>query len=78
MALYLLPAVLVVLLASPPAAAAQPASDEWRFSLMPYLWLPTIDGTLKFRTPNGNPEVDVKANPGDYLSEVEMAAMLAF
>jgi hypothetical protein len=28
---------------------------------MPYLWLPTIDATLKFKTPNGNPEVSAKA-----------------
>jgi len=76
--LYLLPAVLAVLLASPPAAAAQPACDEWRFSLMPYLWLPTIDATLNLRTPFGNPEVNAKAHPGDYLSEVEMALMLVF
>jgi hypothetical protein len=76
--LYLLPAVLAVLLASPPAAAAQPACDERRFSLMPYLWLPTIDVTLNLRTPFGNPEVNAKAHPGDYLSEVEMALMLVF
>ena len=46
---------------------------------MPYLWLPTIDGTLQFHgRAGGNPEVNVKANPGDYLSDVEMALMLAF
>jgi hypothetical protein len=33
---------------------------------------------LKFRTPNGNPEVNVKANPDDYLSDLDMALLLAF
>jgi hypothetical protein len=58
--------------------AAQTGGDQWRFSVMPYLWLPTIDATLKFKTPNGNPEVDVKANPDDYLSDLDMALLLAF
>ena len=75
----LAPATLALLLAVPLPAAAQSADDKWQFSLMPYLWLPTIDGTLKFQgRAGGNPEVNVKANPGDYLSDVEMAAMLAF
>jgi hypothetical protein len=79
MRLYLLPAVTILSLASPPAAAAEPADDKWQFMVMPYLWLPTIDATLKFKgRAGGSPEVDVKANPGDYLSEVEMAGMLAF
>jgi hypothetical protein len=74
---WILPAVIVMLLASPPATAAQPADDNWQFTAMPYLWLPTIDTTLKFRTPNGNPEVNVKANPDDYLGDLEMALLLA-
>ena len=72
-------AVLAVLLVSPPADAAQPANDKWQFSITPYLWLPTIDGTLQFHgRAGGNPEVNVKANPGDYLSDLEMALLLAF
>jgi hypothetical protein len=74
----LVPATLTLLLAAPLPVTAQSADDKWQFSIMPYLWLPTIDGTIKYRTPYGSPEVDVKANPGDYLSEVEMAGMLAF
>lgn len=73
-----LPALLAFALAGSLPAAAQGADDKWQFSVMPYLWLPTIDGTVKYRTPFGNPEVNVKAHPGDYLSEVEMAAMFAF
>jgi len=76
---WLLPTAIVMLLSFSPAAAAQPADDKWQFTIMPYLWLPTIDGTLQFHgRAGGNPEVNVKANPGDYLSDVEMALMLAF
>lgn len=76
----LMPAALALLLAMPLPATGQSSDDKWQFTIMPYLWLPTIDGTLQFhgRGGSGNPEVNVKANPGDYLSDVEMALMLAF
>ena len=76
--LSLLAAALALTLTSALPALAQSGGDRWRFSVMPYLWLPTIDATLKFRTPNGNPEVDVKANPDDYLSDLDLALLLAF
>jgi hypothetical protein len=77
LSLYLLAAVPALLLALP--ATAQSADDKWQFTVMPYLWLPTIDASLKFQgRSGGSPEVDVKAYPGDYLSEVEMAGMFAF
>jgi hypothetical protein len=76
--LALLKALLAVLLAAAALpAAGQAADDRWRISVMPYLWFPTIDGTLRFRFPAGNPTVDVKANPGDYLDELELALLLA-
>jgi len=73
-------AVLVPLLAMPLPAAAQSADDKWHFNVMPYLWLPTISGTLQFpsRGSAGGPTVDFKAHPGDYLGDVEMALMLVF
>jgi len=69
-------AVLLLLVAQP--AAAQSGGDQWRFSVMPYLWFPTVKETMKLHTPFGSPEVEVKANPGDYLDELEMALLLAF
>jgi hypothetical protein len=41
--------------------------DAWRFSITPYLWLPTIDGTLKYNIPpgaGGSPSFEV--GPNDY------------
>lgn len=76
--LALMPALLAALLAAAPLpAAAQSADDEWHFSVMPYLWFPSIDTTLRLKTPFGRPELDVKANPGDYLSDLEGALLLA-
>ena len=69
---------LALMLASALPAAAQSGGNEWRFGVMPYVWLPTIDATLKFRTPNGNPEVNAKADPSDYLDNLDMALLLAF
>jgi hypothetical protein len=48
------------------AQSVAPA-DAWRFSITPYLWLPTIDGTLKYNIPpgaGGNPSFEV--GPNDY------------
>ena len=49
-------------LGGPFGAAAQTPGDEWKFSITPYLWLPNIDGTLKYSVPPGaagSPEVEV-------------------
>ena len=49
-------------------ASAQDKSDGWEFRLTPYLWLPTIDGSLKYELPSGvggNPEISV--GPTDWL-----------
>src|SRR4051794_21721805 len=37
------------------AAGAETPSDKWTFVLTPYLWLPTIHGTLNYSTPPGDP-----------------------
>ena len=47
-------------LCGPLGASAQTPGDEWKFSITPYLWLPNIDGTLKYSIPpgsGGSPEV---------------------
>lgn len=62
----------------PLGAAAQSASDDWKFALTPYLWLPNINGTLKYGVPpgaGGSPEVEV--GPNDYLINLNAVLMLA-
>jgi hypothetical protein len=75
----LLAAVIAIgTLIAPARAAAQAGGDQWRFALTPYLWLPNIDGTLKFSVPpgaGGSPSVDV--GPNSYLENLDFAMMLA-
>jgi len=68
----------LIAVAVPSAALAQATSDRWTFSLTPYLWLPTIDGSLNYSVPAGavgSPQVDLNAN--DYLKDLSLALMLA-
>jgi len=67
-----------LLLCGPFGAAAQTASNQWTFSITPYLWLPNIDGTLKYSVPpgvGGSPEVRV--GPNDYLEALDMVMMIS-
>lgn len=60
-------------------AAAQPAAagDAWSYSLTPYLWLPTINGDLRYDLPSDGGNLDVKLGPNDYLSNLKAVLMLA-
>jgi len=65
---------LTVLICTSPAFAV----DDWKFSLTPYIWLPTIKGQLNFDVPTGGPgSPNVEAGPSDYLSDINSALMLA-
>jgi hypothetical protein len=70
---------LAMLLAVPAAAQAPAAATAgWQFALTPYLWLPNVDGTLRFSIPPGaagSPQVQV--GPNDYLKNLDMALMLS-
>jgi len=59
------------------ALAAQ-AQDAWTFTLTPYLWLPNVNGTLKYEIPPGSggaPAVDT--GPNNYLENLSFALMLS-
>ena len=64
------------LVAAPLAAAAQ-GEERWSFALTPYLWLPNVNGTLKYSPPpnGGAPEVDT--GPNNYLENLSFALMLS-
>jgi hypothetical protein len=67
-------ALAVLALVLPLAANAQ----DWRFTLTPYVYLPNVDGTLKYGIPpgaGGAPEVGV--GPSNYLENLSLALMLA-
>jgi hypothetical protein len=70
-------AILAALLALTIPSAAN-AEEDWKFSLTPYLWLPNVNGTLKYAVPPGGgakPEVDT--GPNNYLENLSFALMLA-
>lgn len=47
------------------------AAAGWAFAVTPYLWLPSINGTLNFEGP------EVGVGTSDYLQHLEAALMLA-
>lgn len=56
---------------------AQLATDEWKFSLMPYLWLPSFNANLRYGPPaagGATPNVSVDADT--LLSDIDFAMML--
>lgn len=60
-----------------PANAAE-SKDGWTFRLTPYLWLPTIDGSLKYALPpgsGGSPEISV--GPTDWLDLLNSGLLLS-
>ncbi len=66
-------AIVGLLFAAPARAAEDPYDGNWHFTLTPYLWLPSLDGTLRFDLPNGSP--NVSASKGDILENLDFAFM---
>jgi hypothetical protein len=54
---------------------AHAADEDWKYSVTPYLWLPSFNGSFKYSLPPGNggsPEVETY-----YLNKLNAALMLA-
>lgn len=51
---------------------------EWRFTLTPYLWAPSISGNMKFGLPAGSGEGKADVSSSDYLENLQIAGMLSF
>jgi len=58
-----------------PAAAESTASEPWAFTVTPYLWLPTINGSLKRHLPDF--DLELETGPNDYLSDLELFLMVS-
>jgi hypothetical protein len=67
-----------------PMATPKPGAalfdGNWHTTLVPYVWVPNINGTLKFALPNSATTVakyvNIKAGPNDYLASLNFAIML--
>jgi hypothetical protein len=70
---------LAALLPASALAQAPAVSEEWKFSLTPYLWMPTVGSTVQYTLPAsfGGGTATVEKDPGDYLSNLDMALMLS-
>jgi hypothetical protein len=59
-------------------ARAQAASDSydgaWRFALTPYVWLPNVNGSLRFDVSGGSGESKIDGNP--FLQNLKFAFMI--
>lgn len=75
----LIPAVLLLSTIASPLLAQSPSnsgkdSNEWKYTLSPYLMLPWMDGKTAVR----GREVDINVAPSEILSNLQFGAMGAF
>jgi hypothetical protein len=63
---------------APTPAQVQTGTSGWNFSLTPYLWLPTIDSSVRYQLPNQVVVgTDTSVGPGDYIDKLHFAVALA-
>jgi len=72
--------VIVMLLAivTPGNAAEKKPDDGWQFEITPYVWLPTVTGSMKLSQPPGFTSGKLDYGPGDYLENLDFVGMLDF
>ena len=64
-------------LLAPLGAAAQPDAPPWKFSLMPYLWVPSVDGKLNFGPPpTGGGSANINIDTSTLLDNLDFAFMI--
>jgi opacity protein-like surface antigen len=57
------------------AAEGKP-DDGWHFAITPYVWLPSISGSMKLEPPPGFESGKLNYGPGDYLENLDFAGFL--
>jgi hypothetical protein len=69
---------LTALLIAPQTPSAQ-AEAGWRFKLVPYLWVPSINSTIRYPIPGSSTggTVDAEIGVGDYIDNLSLALLLA-
>lgn len=77
--LYPLAILFICVLASSEShAQAEASANDWQYALTPYLWLPTIDGSLNYSLPpggGGSPNVSV--GPTDWLDLLNFGLLVS-
>lgn len=60
------------------ANAAEPKLDnDWHFTLVPYVWLPSVNGKMTINLPHGSSSDDFDASSSKYMEDFNFAAMVA-
>jgi hypothetical protein len=59
-------------------AAEEKPDDKWHFAITPYIWLPSLSGSMKLETPPGFGSGNLGYGPGDYLEYLDFVGMLDF
>jgi hypothetical protein len=67
---------------APALALAQPAAERWTgrwtYSVMPYVWLPSVDGSLRYGPPSaGGATPNVSVDADTWLDAIDFAFMLS-
>jgi hypothetical protein len=63
---------------APGHVVAQGEADRWSFSVMPYLWLPSMDGTLRYGAPAaGGASPTVRVDADTLLGALDFAFMIS-
>jgi len=76
--MVLLAAITAALFTTPALAQSVAPADRWTFSITPYLWVPNINGTLKYSVPPGiSGSAEVEVGPNDYLENLRLAFMIS-
>jgi hypothetical protein len=76
--IILLAAIVASIFTAQAQAQSDVSADKWTFSITPYLWLPNVNGTLKYSIPQnagGSPEVET--GPNDYLENLQALIMIS-
>ena len=61
----------------PLGAAGQPDAPPWKFSVMPYLWVPSVDGKINYGPPQtGGGSANVSIDPDTILDNLDFAFMI--
>ena len=78
LAFLMLAAIFAAIFTAPTQAQTVEPVDQWKFSITPYLWLPNVNGTLKYSIPPGaGGSPDVETGPNDYLENLQAVIMIS-
>lgn len=71
-----LTAVMLPAFATVVNGAEEKSDDRWRFAITPYIWVPSLSGSMKLATPTGFLSGNVDSDSGGLLENLQFFGML--